>query len=232
MLKYSDLYNYNAYASPRKDASIDIVIDIRKSASEVEPLTKSVTVSDDPATVTGIKFTKSYNASIEEETLNPTGTKFNGITVDAGYDAGWSAHPSTKIVPICSKEWAHPDTLVVYATDQYGRPITADIEFTVADIKEADTDLTHVPNNFVVSKNGTAEANIEGAEIGDTFKLTAKVKGQNITDSITIKVGADKDAYIDQNGSGSKAVKDPATGAVTRQGSKDLGLRELFGYDR
>lgn len=43
-------------------------------------------------------------------------------------------------------------------------------------------------------------------------------------------VAADKAAYIDQNGDGSKSSTDKTGNKIS--GSKDKGLRELLGYDR
>ena len=195
-LLWSDLYDFNTYASPRKDAKIDLVLTV--NVRDGEPVTKAVTVSDEIAKPASIGFNPAFT------TLNPTLT-------DLTQWSYWGA----------------------YAYDQYGRQIAdpynsgylgVTYEYTISDIVENTDSLAHVPNSFVVNQNGTVNANIEGTEIGDTFKLTVKIAGTNITNSVTLKVGADNQAYIDQDGNGTKE----ATGSAT----KDVGLRELLGYDR
>ena len=209
-LLWSDLYDFNTYASPRKDAKIDIALTVTANGS---PVTKTLTVSDELATVTTIKFHRDYSDSIETATLNP-----------------WLTALDTTWIPQ-DMEWNHASgKLLISAYDQYGRVVPDQvIEYTVSDITENTDSLAHVPNNFVVNGNGSSTMSIEGAEIKDTFKLTAKIQGTNITDSITITVGADGAAYIDQAGNGEKAS---VSNGVPVSGNKDIGLRELLGYDR
>lgn len=167
---------------------------------------------------------------------------WHGSNDGSGYHT--NDHKGTKLVPVCAQIWAHKENeLFVYAVDQYGRNYDPkngeglediekfEVEFTISDVVENTNALAHMPKSFVVQNNGTENASVEGAEIGDTFKLTAKLKGTNISASINIKVGADKAAYIDEKGAGSKQIKDEH-GTVTTQRSKDAGLRDLLGYDR
>ena len=232
-LKWSDLYNFNAYASPRKDAEKVLKLTITKENGSVEPLDKTVAISDEPAAAAAINFIKDYQGIQKEGIIYPNMTVINGSTISTGSDDSWAGHPKNTIVRICGNQWAHKNTLLVCVTDQYGRTYSADnakITFTVSDVTENTSETAHVANNFTVNKNGTLNANIEGAEIGDTFTLTAKVAGTKLSASVKMTVAADTAAYIDQNGDGSKASTDNAGNPVA--GSKDKGLRELLGYDR
>ena len=71
-------------------------------------------------------------------------------------------------------------------------------EYTVSDVVESTSNLTHKPNSFKVIQNGSTmdKLKITGAEIGDTFTLTAAIPGTNVSTSIRITVGADSWAYI------------------------------------
>ena len=232
-LKWSELYNFNAYASPRKDAEKVLKLTITKENGSVEPLDKTVAVSDEPAAAAAINFIKDYQGVQKEGIIYPDMTVIDGSTISSGYDDSWAGHLDNTIVRICGNQWAHNNTLLLCVTDQYGRTYSADnskITFTVSDVKENTSETAHVANNFTVNKNGTLNANIEGAEIGDTFTLTAKVAGTKLSASVKMTVAADKAAYIDQNGDGSKSSTDKTGNKIS--GSKDKGLRELLGYDR
>lgn len=71
-----------------------------------------------------------------------------------------------------------------------------EVEFAVSDIKENTDGLAHKPDSFPVSKNNSAEATITGAEIKDTFKLTATVSGTDVTAAIPVTVNADGAAKV------------------------------------
>ena len=238
-LKWSDLYDYKTYGSPRKDAEADLKIKINKETHESEVITKTVTVSDEAAQIATLQFVKAYQGAQKEGILYPDMTKISGATIPEGMDDGWGGHSNGQaaydtLVRICGNQWAHNDgnTLILLATDQYGSDMFAGnkVTFTVSDVKENTTDTAHVANNFTVNKNGTLNTYITGAEIGDTFTLTAKVSGTKLSTSIKITVGADKAAYIDQSGDGTKkVVKEDGTEV---SGTKDKGLRELLGYNR
>ena len=143
-------------------------------------------------------------------------------------------------------DYATWNNLSVMVFDQYGKPLgtdtcgwhpcnTADgdivVEFAVSEIKENTDALAHKASSFMVNADSSDKMGIDGAEINDTFKLTATVAGTKVSDSINVTVGADAAAYIDQTGSGSKKV--PATSTTSEiPGTMDLGLREKLGYDR
>ena len=72
------------------------------------------------------------------------------------------------------------------------------LEYTVSDKKESTNEFTHLPNSFKVSgSNSTCDKlKITGAELGDTFTLTATIPDTNISKSIKVTVGADQSAFM------------------------------------
>ncbi len=105
--------------------------------------------------------------------------------------------------------------------DQYTANINGldgvNCEFSVSNIKESESALTYLANSFKVTGNTSDRLVINGAEIGDTFTLTATAAGTNVSVSKDITVNADAAAYI----SSSKEDK-----------TDDADLRKLLGYDR
>lgn len=105
--------------------------------------------------------------------------------------------------------------------DQYTANINSldgvNCEFSVSNIKESESALTYLANSFKVTGNTSDRLVINGAEIGDTFTLTATAAGTNVSVSKDITVNADAAAYI----SSSKEDK-----------TDDADLRKLLGYDR
>ena len=105
--------------------------------------------------------------------------------------------------------------------DQYTAKINdldgVNCEFSVSNIKESESALTYLANSFKVTGNTSDRLIINGAEIGDTFTLTATAAGTNVSVSKDITVNADAAAYI----SSSKEDK-----------TDDADLRKLLGYDR
>lgn len=96
--------------------------------------------------------------------------------------------------------------------DQYGKEYHEDgfngwdgpwnggkfLEYTVSDKKESTSEFTHLPDSFKVSGNGSTcdKLKITGAELGDTYTLTATIPDTNISKSIKVTVGADWKAYM------------------------------------
>lgn len=193
-LVWSDLYDFGAYANPRKNATVDFVVNVLDATgAPKEPLTKTITVSDAEAKAVGLTFNVGYWDGVEDATYSANNT---AITIRNAANGGTTDDQG--LVSIGGD--MYKGGVWLYALDQYGRQITTDILYTVSDIKENEGEFAHKKDNFVVNQNGTATASIEGAEIGDTFKLTAKVKGTTITDVLNITVTADKMAYISNAG--------------------------------
>ena len=85
------------------------------------------------------------------------------------------------------------------------------LKFNVTDIKENEDEFAHVLHSFKVDQNNSADAQIKGAEIKDTFKLTATAtaNGMSTTISIPVTVDADKKAYLGTNeNEGDKELRD------------------------
>ncbi len=107
--------------------------------------------------------------------------------------------------------------------DQYTANINnvegVNCELAVSNIKENGNNLAYLSNSFKVRGNNGSPADfkIDGAEIGDTFTLTATAAGTNVSVSKDITVNADAAAFI----SSSKDKK-----------IDDTDLRKKLGYDR
>lgn len=108
--------------------------------------------------------------------------------------------------------------------DQYTANINnvegVNCELAVSNIKENGNNLAYLSNSFKVRGNNGSPADfeIDGAEIGDTFTLTATAAGTNVSVSKDITVNADAAAFISLS-------KD-------KKPSDDTDLRKLLGYDR
>ncbi len=106
--------------------------------------------------------------------------------------------------------------------DQYTANINGldgvNCEFSVSNIKESESALTYLANSFKVTGNTSDRLVINGAEIGDTFTLTATAAGTNVSVSKDITVNADAAAFISSS-------KD-------KKADDDTDLRKLLGYDR
>ena len=85
----------------------------------------------------------------------------------------------------------------VKVKDQYGNEMAdQDVEYVISDLKESTDALTHIANSLAVNKNGSSTPVVTGAEIGDSFKITATVAGTNVSTDATITVGADTLAKV------------------------------------
>ena len=85
----------------------------------------------------------------------------------------------------------------VKVKDQYGNEMAGqDVEYVISDLKESTDALTHIANSLAVNKNGSSTPVVTGAEIGDSFKITATVAGTNVSTDATITVGADTLAKV------------------------------------
>ena len=82
--------------------------------------------------------------------------------------------------------------------DSAGVDVGTFLEYTVSDINENSGDFAHLANSFKVEQNGSTydKLKITGAELGDTYTLTATIPGTNISKSVKVTVGADTRAYV------------------------------------
>ena len=164
-----------------------------------------------PASIT---FTKNYNA-LESDTFNPSLTDITlGFATEEAKEefiAGCGNHKYA--------QWNAPNMLFANVKDQYGQNYTGrDILYTVSAVKENTGAFAHKADNFTVKNNGSKDTRITGAELGDTFTITATVENTNITDTLKVTVGADKFAKV-------------ASGKSTSE-TADHALREVLDYDR
>jgi len=230
-LKWGELYNFGAYGKPRIDAEKDLILAYVKDPQTT--IKRSITFSDAESDYASISWVVNHTANVKTAQIWPDMTKIEAMPVNPHIDDPW---------------WA---THVV-VTDQYGKAFQkasdnahdnwgncpnsghgsngdVEVEFTVSNIKENTGALAHKPNSFEVHKNGSSEMYISGAEIGDTYTLTATVKGTKISASIDVTVANDGKAYIDSDSEGTASKLEDGEWTM---GTLDKGLRTFLGYDR
>lgn len=203
-ITYGDLYDFNSAKNIRKDVKRDVLAKVYDTidkttwnkTSLLGTVKTGVAVSDSPRYVAKISFSGAL-------TLRATNT---------GYHFG--------------KTTTDPKMTIL---DQYGDSIKDEpnlyVEFSVSNISENKGEFSHLPKSFAVSRNNSETAELAGAEIKDTFDLTATVKGTNVSDTVKVTMGADMLAYINSDSF------DEHTGVTSTEG-KRLTLRDTLGYDR
>ncbi len=138
--------------------------------------------SEDLAIVVYDQYGKIYITSAQEKGLKSQSTVYTALDM-----TGLSYTKSGKSAQDIKDEFVVDNGL--------------EFEFSITDIKENEDEFSHVLHSFKVDKNNSADASISGAEIKDTFKLTATVtlKGVNATASIPVTVNADQKAKLGTN---------------------------------
>ena len=213
-LKWSDLYDENTARLTRRDAIIDLKLEIIDPLLDggKEPLSLKVTVSDAKGVPTDVRFFKGWSEyDPKDVTLLPEATEIKAITYTgdnkvANYKYGpWDAILAIGMWTDCQ----------VHVFDQYGKVVTGIgltpwgeetkgvdvgefIEYTVSEIKENEGDFAHLTKSFKVAQNGSTykKLKITGAELGDTYTLTATIPGTTISKSVKVTVGADTKAFV------------------------------------
>ncbi len=214
-LLWRELYDINSAKNIRKDAIKKLEIEVTDSKGvKLSTISKSIKVSDAESMPASITFTKNYNV-LESDVFNPylTDITLGFATEEAKEDtvAGCGSHKYA--------QWNAPDMLFANVKDQYGQNYTGrDILYTVSAVKENTGAFAHKADNFTVKNNGSKDTRITGAELGDTFTITATVENTNITDTLKVTVGADNSANV-------------ASGKSTSE-TADHALREILDYDR
>ena len=192
-LSWNELYDENTARFTRRDVTKKLVLLLNDGSVNGVKLSKNVTLSDAAAVASDIRyFADWWQYNPEEYTLLPENT----VISSAG---NHTYKPSN--VPLTFGEWTN---FQIHIYDQYGKMMGRDngrgdaAEYTVTDIKESTSDLTHVPNSIKVTGSGSGynQLQITGAEVGDSFTLTATIPGTSISKSIKINVGADTQAYV------------------------------------
>lgn len=193
-LKWYELYDVNTAKSTRISATKNLAVEVYNT-----PVKAKVKVSDEMVVPASIKFTQNWGILNNSTVVNPsTNVKSDNFDKDTG-----KIKDATNIIKLISV----PDTtgdLNVIVYDQFGREITTSdydfsVSFKVSDIKESTSDMTYMANSFAVNKNNTSDMTISGAEIGDTYKLTASVDGFNVGAVLDVTVGSDKAAKQSTN---------------------------------
>lgn len=188
-LKWYELYDVNTAKSTRISATKNLVVDVYEV-----PVKAKVKVSDEMVVPASIKFTQNSGILNNSTVVNPsTNVKSDNFDEKTGKIKNAINIGNLISVP----DTTLPLNVIVY--DQYGREITEsdydfDVSYKVSDIKESTSDMTYMANSFVVNKNNTSDMTISGAEIGDTYKLTASIDGFNVGAVLDVTVGSDKAA--------------------------------------
>ena len=195
-LKLKDLYDMNTAQLTRKDGSLSATVNVynttesgsQNAGSLIGTCKTNIALSDEKPKATKIEWVLQKKA-IESFTVNPSNTAFifedktNAVDADTRID-NWNEFDKTRY-------W-NP-SVVVY--DQYGQYYTTDgVEFTVKDYVENTGAFAHVENNSSIATNGSAKTTIKGAELGDTFAVTASIEG--ISASAKVTMGSDGLAFM------------------------------------
>ena len=201
------------------------------NGTELEKPKTRITISDAKAIASDIRFFKDwYQYDPKEVTLLPDDTNISMKKTDKVMSNGTPV-PSGDLVdtnqvygPWQSRlglaQWGN---FQIRVFDQYGKLFKHDdgsyADITVSDIKESTSEFTHLPNSFKVVQNGSSYNNLKitGAELGDTYTLTATIPGTNISKSVKVTVGADTQAYVAASNITSKA----------KDADKDFRMTEL-----
>ena len=208
---WKELYDVNSAKNTRIEATKPLSIEVFNSMTTQDESTlngkakTNVKVSDGMAVPAEICFVQNYGGKQTSGTVTPWRLEVSKFGVADGLYASGN--------------------LAALVYDQYGDVMTArrleaeewEVEFAVSDIKENTDEFAHVPNSFSVSKNNSADATIAGAEVKDTFKLTATVSGTNVTATIPVTVNADSAAKVS---------------SVTANSSDESFRKDCLGYTR
>ena len=212
---WSELYDANSARYTRIDATKSISVQVYSSMETKTSDTligtpkTNVKISDGASVPTEVCFIQNYSGKLTSATVTPTywdGSLNNG--------SGDYAYLSIK-TPGFTKGLYSSEALAATVFDQYGNAMEkedAEVEFAVSDIKENTDEFAHVPNSFQVSKNNSADIQITGAEIKDTFNLTATVSGTSVTNTIAVTVGADSLALLQDNWNADELLRKNALG--------------------
>ena len=210
-IQWKELYDVNSAKNTRIEATKPLSIAVYNSMTTQDETTlngnakTNVKVSDGMAVPAEICFVQNYGGKQTSGTVAPWRLEVSKFGVARGlYDSA---------------------DLAALVFDQYGDVMNEstlknegrEVEFAVSDIKENTDEFAHVPNSFSVSKNNSADATIAGAEVKDTFKLTATVSGTNVTATIPVTVNADKAAKVS---------------SVTANSSDESFRKDCLGYTR
>ena len=193
-ISWDELYDANSARYTRKDAvkrlSVNVYNNTAKTGKTIGTPSTNVKVSDGASVPTEIQFTQWDSGVITSGKVTPTDLVAPRFDHKQTGNAWWSNNVADD-----------KNNIRVIVLDQYGAVYKkggnfVEVEFAISDVKENTDEFAHVPNSFMVSGNNSKDAEITGAEIKDTFKLTATVVDTSVTASIPVTVTADSKAKI------------------------------------
>lgn len=202
-LKWGDLYDVNTAKLTRRDAVKELKLKVNIPGKDAEPVGRKVTISDAQAEASDIRFYKDWSQyDAKDATFLAQDTEIK-LVQDGIYEALYGPDNAKRGI-------GQYTSLQVHVFDQYGKIFKKDgdiadgvdigkyIEYTVSDIKENTGDFAHLANSFKVSQNGSTydKLTIKGAELGDTYTLTATIPETTVSKSVKITVGADTKAFV------------------------------------
>ncbi|RKI36632.1 hypothetical protein D7V96_25065, partial [bacterium D16-59] len=212
-IKWNELYDANSAKNTRIDATKALTVTVYNSTTTQNDETlngkakTNVKVSDGRAVPTEICFVQNWGGKQTAGTVTPY--KLAVANVDKGNNVKVSFGVTDGLY--------NSGDLAALVFDQYGDVMKMEngslrnegweVEFAVSDIKENTDEFAHVPNSFSVSKNNSVDATITGAEIKDSFKLTATVDGTSVSATIPVTVNADGAAKVTNTWDGDKELR-------------------------
>lgn len=173
-------------------------IELKDLTTTIDTIRKDVIVN--PTNPYAAKITMDAKA-----TLNPVDTELG--TDDTQDKAEGKTHKGTGKIFVSGKD-AVTNKILVNVYDQYGDNFDPKLEkvvYTVSLTKENKGDFAHKDGGIEIKKNGTEAPEIIGAELGDTFTITAQVKGTSLTAKCDLTIGADQMAFIADKGDNNKS---------------------------
>ncbi len=211
VIRYNDLYDFNTARHTRRDARKNVAVKVYGTTTDESELLgtvkTSVTLSDAISYPVSVSFCQ-YKAVANKLLLEAKDTNYT----------------FSSSIPVKDNAWDEWDPSVIIR-DQYGDIVNdRGVEFSVSNIVENSGEFAHLPKSFAVSQNNSKGAKITGAEIKDTFDLTATVEGINVSAKVPVTMGADVCALINSDGNEDEFVE--------MKDGKRHTLRDTLGYDR
>ncbi len=202
-IMWNELYDANSAKNTRIDATKALTVTVYNSTTEQTDETlngkakTNVKVSDGKAVPAEICFVQNWGGKQTAGTVTPQKLAVNKFSVTNGL------YNSSDLAALVFDQYGDVMELVNGTLRNEGW----EVEFAVSDIKENTDEFAHVPNSFSVSKNNSADATITGAEIKDSFKLTATVDGTAVSATIPVTVNADGYAKVMNTWDGDKELR-------------------------
>ena len=238
-IRWGNLYNFNTAKNERTDTSAVLTARIytdfdkngKRDDSKYTKISTSFKVSDEAPGLASVSL--AGGTIFATNTNLKLGEVLNGNQVTAkNYRFEYQASKGVS----GASELYRNHLPYVSVLDQYGQNyidlakgqnVSIEKEYTVSGYKENSGELAHLVDSSIVNKNGSDGVIIDGAEIGDTFTVTVKVKagGSSVTKTATadFKVGPDRFAIVST---------DERDNQGTDGKSKEASLRKTLKYDR